>query len=232
MKFMKILSTLCSFSLTFNVLSAFNTCAIETPLSPYLSILTDFNEEHGTSYQLATEVQLSIINETSDDMIEFICSMNESEFYNYLNDAYLNDIEKNLDTEQVPVNSIDNINTQTNLTSTEFTILPQASYTGTQHYYYRGSTTESFYITASWSYGDGYYRYSTSLLDIGYTATEGCYPYYAPYNYSYAFANFSRELDCTFNCTKYVSKYLTQGNYIISVTFEAGGGNIWGSVQI
>lgn len=55
---------------------------------------------------------------------------------------------------------------------TESSIVPYASYSGTQHYYYSGSSTESLYINATWSYGDGYYRYNQTLNEIGATYTE------------------------------------------------------------
>lgn len=207
--------------------------AVEDNLTSYMEILDEFNKEYGTSYQFATPTQLSVIGESVDKMTDFFCDMSEMEFYDYLYDAYLIDVTDENKYEQINTDEIDlSIEMEASMSYNEPDIIYQTTTTGTQHYYYRGSDKQSLYITASWTYGDGYNRYSRYLDEIYYTYTDGVYPYYAPYDSSYSLANYSREMDCTFYCTRYVSKYVTQGNYIIPVTFVAGGGDIWGSVEI
>lgn len=63
----------------------------ENSLTPYLQIVEEFNNEYGTSYQLATPDQLAAIEESTDEMLDFLNDMTESEFYDYLYDAYIID---------------------------------------------------------------------------------------------------------------------------------------------
>lgn len=229
----KLTATVLAFSMSVSTATFSSAFAVEEALSPYVEILDEFNEEYGTSYQLATPVQLDVAGESVEQMTDFFNDMSESEFYDYLYDAYLIDLSDESNYEQVCADEFDSsIELGAFMSYSTPDIINQTNNTGTQHYYYRGSDKQSLYITASWTYGDGYNRYSKYLDDIGATYTDGVYPYYAPYDSTYSLANYSREMDCTFYCTRYVAKYVTQGNYIIPVTFVAGGGDIWGTVDL
>ncbi len=133
----------------------------EETLTPYLQILDEFNNEYGTSYKLATSDQLCIIGESTDEMNDFFNSMTDSEFYDYLYEAYLLDASDEIEYEQVDADDIFSVdNSETYADYTDVIFSSQVAHTGTQHYYYSGSATKSLYINATWSYGDGYYRYN------------------------------------------------------------------------
>ncbi len=56
----------------------------------YNEIINEFNKEHGTSYQIATDEQLSLIGVTPDERDAFIGSMSADEFKEYLTEIHNN----------------------------------------------------------------------------------------------------------------------------------------------
>ncbi|MCM1313835.1 MAG: hypothetical protein NC205_02545 [Prevotella sp.] len=233
MKKNKFIAVLLAATMSIPTATSYLAVAAEDPLSNYAEIVSEFNKEYGTSYQIATPEQLERIGESTEEIVDLFNEMNEEEFWNYLYDAYSMDLADDSDETSISFNEMNSANIEFSLNSINPSVDTQATYTGTQHFYYRGSDAQSLYITATWSYGDGYYRYSPYLQGSGYTKTEGSYPYYAAYNLSATTQNASREMACSFTCDKYIGNGITDITvYTVNVTFTAGGGDVWRAVSI
>lgn len=206
--------------------------AVDNSLSKYVQIVAEFNNEYGTSYQIATPEQLCKVGKSIDEITSLFNEMSEDEFYDYLYDAYLLDMSDKLNDNQYE--SVDMCTTDIELSANAVNLpIEKQVNTGTQHYYYRGSTTESLYITASWSYGDGYYRYSPYLQNIGYRYTPGHYPYYVPYDSTHSLTNSATQMACSYTCSKFIAEGITDITvWTINVSFTAGGGDVWGSLSL
>lgn len=73
----------------------------ENPLASYEAIVEKFNETYGTNYQIASQEQLECIGRSVEENIQFLTSMSEEEFWDYLYDAHLNYISNPIDLGEV-----------------------------------------------------------------------------------------------------------------------------------
>ncbi|MDE7098391.1 MAG: hypothetical protein K2O60_04530 [Ruminococcus sp.] len=198
-------------------------------LDKYAQIIVDFNEKYGTSYKIATPEELERTGSNIDEIEDLFIQMSEDEFYNYIYNAYLIDVADKQN-QDITFGEHNNVVALPNINLSEINDSNGVNNSGVQHYYYRGSTTESLAVDATWWYGDGDYRYS-SYATMGYTYTPGHYPYYVPYDSSYSIINLSREMACTYNCNKYIANGITDAtNWTVNVNFVAGGGDVWGAL--
>lgn len=227
MKTNKLVAALLSISMTIpTIATSFASATDSGNLIKYQTIVSDFNKEYGTAYQVATPAQLEKIGDSIENVTAYFSTMTEDEFWDYLYEAYSLDLADNSfdDAIEVTESTMD----ETNLIGFDNFIGGDAPLSsGTQKYYYRGSSTEYFYITATWNYGAGYYHY-TGLQSIGAAHTEGYYPYFSPYNSSHYTQNSASEMVCHYYCDKYVSYGITDlTNWDITVTYTAGAGDMW-----
>lgn len=233
MKKNKFVAVLLAAAMSIPTATSYLAVAAEDPLNAYAEIMSEFNEEYGTSYQIATPEQLEKVGQSMDEIVDFFTEMNEEEFWDYLCDIHSVNLSSISDENAFTFDETNSMDVEASLNSINPPIEPQATYTGTQHFYYRGSTAQSLYIIAMWSYGDGYYRYSPYLQDYSWTCTEGSYPYYVPKGLSYTTQNASREMACSFTCDKYIGKGVFDlTDWTVNVTFTAGGGDVWRAVEL
>lgn len=73
----------------------------ENPLASYEAIVEKFNETYGTNYQIASQEQLESIGRSVEENVQFLTSMSEEEFWDYLYDAHLNYISTPIDLGEV-----------------------------------------------------------------------------------------------------------------------------------
>lgn len=59
------------------------------PLAPYYGIVDRFNSQYGTDFQIMTDETLEVENSNRNELVAFLTSMTEEEFWNYLYDAYI-----------------------------------------------------------------------------------------------------------------------------------------------
>ncbi len=192
-------------------------------------LLDEFNQEHDTSYKLADDKQLDAVGLNVKDVEDFYKNMSDEDFYSYICTAYERDMAKRSND-----NSQDNTAVAENHLSFDGNFInpDEPMYSGTQKYYYRGSSTEFLTLTATWYYGDGDYRYS-SVQSMGYGYTPGTFPYYVPYATSHTMQNDARDMYCVYYCSKYIGYGITDlTNWTITVTFHAGLGDVWGSLPM
>lgn len=68
----------------------------EEILSPYQDVFNEFNNTHGTKYGFMTDEQLTSHNMNREEylkkMVDTYSGMTSEEFYNFLEEAYINDI--------------------------------------------------------------------------------------------------------------------------------------------
>ena len=225
MKFKKTLSVLLSLSMTMSLTTAplFGVAADEDALYEYRKIISDFNAEYETTYQIATPTQLEAVGENIEDVTTYFINMTEDEFWNYLYDAYLLDVNSTLTNDDVTEVSVSDAN---NLPDN----MDSITSSGIQKYYYSGSSTRYLYISATWNYGSGYNHY-TSINQMGGYHDADSYPYYSPYSTSYYFQNSASEAVCTYECFKYIGYGITDATDW-TVPFTAGGGDLWNPVEI
>ncbi len=228
----KLISAFLALALSIPTATAPFAVAVEDSLDKYVQIVADFNDEYGTTYQVATHEQLERIGKTTDEITSLFNEMSEDEFYDYLYDAYLLDMSDKSNNNQGESAEMCTTNIELSVNAINPPI-EQQSTTATQYYYYRGSTTESLYLTATWSYGAGSNRYSPYVKSMGYTYTDGHYPYYAPYDTTHSLKNSATEMECSYTCDKYIAEGVTDATvWTVNVTFTAGGGDVWGSQSL
>lgn len=231
MKKNKFIAVLLAATMSIPTATSHLAVAAEDPLNAYAEIMSEFNEEYGTSYQIATPEQLEKTGQSMDEIVDFFTEMNEEEFWDYLCDIHSADLSDISDENAFTFDETNSMDVEVSLNSINPPIETQATYTGIQHFYYSGSASKSLCIEAMWSYGDGYYRYSPYLQNWGYTANS--YPYYVPNNLSYTTQNASREMACSFTCDKCVGNGVFDLTvWTVNVTFIAGGGDVWRAVEL
>lgn len=188
-------------------ISVFNVSAEPDELAEYRAVLSRFNTDHGTNYQLATEQQLENIGVSNQEFIAFITSMSEEEFWDYL--CYV---------------STNEIATELNENSGPKRVSPIAKI---QRYYYTGNTNRCVYLKTTYLSVDGHNRYSTVT---GFGAEYSAYPAQVPTSYNAQITNNSTQVYVTYVYDYYLSKYITDAAYHTgNVTFSVNGGNVYGS---
>lgn len=231
MKKNKFIAVLLAATMSIPTATSYLAVAAEDPLNAYAEIMSEFNEEYGTSYQIATPEQLEKTGQSMDEIVDFFTEMNEEEFWDYLCDIHSANLSNISNENAFTFDETNSMDVEVSLNSVNPPIETQATYTGTQHFYYSGSSSKSLCISAMWSYGDGYYRYSPYLQNWGYTGNS--YPYFIPKNLSYTTQNASREMACSFTCDNCVGNGVFDLTvYTVNVTFTAGGGDVWGTTSI
>lgn len=207
--------------------------AADDIFNKYNIILDEFNDKYGTSYQMATDKQLYSVGINKKDIEEFYSDMSDEEFYMYIFDSYHRDNERSLDSDEKIHTNTENSETFEFAKNVNIIIPYNQIYSGKQKYYYYGSSSEYLFLSSTWGYGDGDYRYNNSNIDMGFACTEGHYPYYASYNTSHSLTNEARDMFCTYYCHKFIGYGIIDAtNWTINVTFHAGRGDIWNYAPI
>jgi hypothetical protein len=94
----------------------------------------------------------------------------------------------------------------------------------TQRLYYDGAN--SLYLKAYTTTVNGTTIYTGDVHSSSHTIVS--YPAYKVRSYSTSFSSNKRTVACTWRCSKYISKnVVATGDYTLSCTFTAGGGNIY-----
>lgn len=187
-------------------------------LTPYREKLTELNRELRTSYVFPSEEQLAAEGETYADLTEFYTSMTLEEFRDYVVAAY----ERAIAT--ADQTSAENRAFAAGNRSMVVDTAEPYSYSSTQRYYYTIVNYNNLYINATCYTGDGE-RYS-SINSYGESHTA--YPYYKPGFIDVKYNTGRTKATCTFHCTRYIAKnIMDEGMNGITVTFTAGGGNLY-----
>lgn len=192
--------------------------ANENTLDTYEYTLSNFNDEYGTNYQFASYDDMKSCGMSYEDALNFIYQMDQDEFNAYLYEIYSNSINHsaNLDCQ-----SVDNTKPS-----------DSTMQSGTQKHYYSGSYSKYFYINATWSYGDGYYRY-TNIQNAGSYSDGQSFPCWVCRDYSYSLTNSSRSVNVKYYCDKFIGPMLTDAtSYTVTHTFNAGQGDTSGTIVI
>lgn len=183
-------------------------------LNLYREKLTEINSLLGTEYKIPDKDEIQITGMTYSNLQEFYANMSLEEFERYIYQLHSqNDHEKVI--EVIPVVNDSNPG------------IALAATASSQYYYYSGSNSNylSLFTNVVQSGGVTYYN---GVTGYGANSRISGYPYYSPYNLSYSPSSDSRQLTCSFKCTKYISSNLIDtGIYTLRVTFTAGGGNIY-----
>ncbi len=195
----------------------------ENPLDVYSEIVAEFNEDYGTDYQLASYESVTAAGFDYYEEYDKMISMTEEEFKDYLYDAHMNAVANKLP-DSVEVNhnsSLVPIGADMN----NVVIVDLPNYVGTQKHYYGGSYSKYFYINATWSYGDGDYRY-TNISGAGTYSDGTSFPYYHAKSYTSTLINSSTEVSVVYSCERFISAGVTDAtHWSIKEIFTAGGGN-------
>lgn len=232
MKKNKFIAVLLAATMSIPAVASCIAVAAENPLETYDEIVSEFNDEYGTSYQIATPEQLEMTGQTMDEIVDFFTEMNEEEFWNYLCDIHSAELSSLSEESAFTFDESNSVDVKVSLNSINPPVGTEATYIGKQYFYYSGSDTKSLWIEAMWSYGDGYYRYSPYLRDYSYTGDNN-YPYYIPKNLNYTTQNDSREMACSFTCDRCIGNGVFDATvWTINVTFVAGGGDVWHAIEL
>ena len=178
-------------------------------LKPYMDELELINDELGVDYCIVSSDEMS--EEEYAEMVEFFSMMSISDFRNYIMAAHQNDIT-NASADVLPTEQI-----------------APAAYSNTQRYYYSGGSNY-LSINSTLYTADGYERY--------YSVNNGnsnmvSYPAYYATSLSSTISSDKRTVNCSFNCTKYITAYVSDTSFhVVRVTFTAGGGDVYGTAQI
>ena len=231
MKFVKINAIFISFAIALTSMSLSTKTKIVAlefdALSDYSKILEEFNSQYGTSYQIATNDQLGSVGIDRQSVVNYYSDMSNDEFYSYICELYSIDIEQNISECSNIYTSAENSEEFSSVSSINISIPDNQMYSGKQKYYYYGSSSEYLYMSSTWGYGDGDYRYN-SYVNMGFACTEGTYPYFASYNVAHSITNEARDMNCTYYCSKFIGYGIIDAtNWTINVTFHAGRGDIW-----
>lgn len=179
-------------------------------LSVYQKVISQFNERYNTNYQIATEQQLERVGLSLYDEIEFITTMSEEQFWDYLCQIHKLETSSN---QNIKIESYENNN-----------VLRVSPLSKTQRYYYYSGSSNYLYMTSTYLNVDSKNRYS-SVDSFG--TVHSSYPYWYPTQYSYQITNYSTQVIITFKYQKYLSRYIIDSaNYQGSVTFNVNGGNV------
>ena len=173
----------------------------------YQEELTRLNKELGTNYTLSpTE------GETQESMQAFFMAMTIDEFDKYIYAAY--EAEMKFDSivkkPRTEIKTSEKEETRSTLT--------------TQRLYYDGAN--SLYLKVYTTTVNGTTIYTGDVHSSSHTIVS--YPAYKVRSYSTSFSSNKRTVACTWRCSKYISKnVVATGDYTLSCTFTAGGGNIY-----
>jgi len=182
--------------------------ASDNALLLYEERLNEINAELGTNYEFV----YSGGEISEDEMISFYTSMTIDEF-----DAYIRNmankgkmLEKRITFQQEEMVSIIEV---TRATDVE------------QRYYYDGVHYLKIYANTNTEHGKQIY---SKITKWGHSGNLGQYPYYSPRDLSCTISSDGREVECIYTCNQYVGPNIMSAvDTIITVTFVAGGGNIY-----
>lgn len=176
----------------------------------YEEKLEELNNELGTTYQLTPAA-----GESYEDMVNYFSTMSMEEFEEYIKGCYESEVEF----DSVMDKPLENVATNSGM---------ERSTLGTQRYYY-SANANYLYIKAYTTTVSGVTVYTGDVNSAGYSLSV--YPGYAANTYSTSFADDMRTVQVTYNCTKYLSKYVTDAvAYTLKITYGAGAGDIYPTV--
>lgn len=183
-------------------------------LNLYRDKLEEINIVLGTNYKIPDKEEIKVTGMTYEELQQFYADMSLEEFEQYI---YQLDA-KNDHTKVIEVNaSIENEN---------IGILPAA--TASSQYFYYSSSNSNYLALFTNVVQSGGVTYYNSVTGYGKNKQATGYPYYSPYGFSYTPSSDSRQLSCSYKCSKYISAgVIDTGAYTLRVTFTAGGGNIY-----
>lgn len=183
-------------------------------LNPYREKLTEINTRLGTEYKIPDEDEIQITGMTYSDLQDFYINMTLEEFERYVHQLHSqNDKEKVIEVAPVVSDSNQGI---------------ALAATASSQYYYYSSSNSNFLALHTNVVQSGGVTYYNSVRGYGANSRISGYPYYSPYDLSYSPSSDSRQISCSFKCSKYISANLIDtGIYTLRVTFTAGGGNIY-----
>lgn len=216
MKIKKILAILCTLSVF--CCNDFAVFASEADvLKPYEEKLAEINNELGTSYKIPDANELSVTGMTEAELISFYTAMDMDEF-----ESYILEMDENNQTEEIIVLQSPYNKNGISLSATS----------STQKYYYSTSNNNYLYIKTSVSTSGGK-KYYSSINSLGSNSTATGYPYYSVKSYSYSKSSNSRQVTCSYKCSKYLSSTIIDtGSYTVKVTFTAGGGDLYATTTV
>lgn len=173
-------------------------------LEKYKKEINIMNEKLGTNYEIITEEEADDAGINYQDAIESIQSMSLDEFDKYIETLYSDNIDDNVSM-QSDGNSIA---TQSDVT------LKQVEQ---RHYY--DNYGNFFSVVAKIATNTTTY---VQYIKAGYNTHAKGYPYYKASSASYKMLNGSKQMQVTYNCTKYLSATIIDGSYYkIGITYTA-----------
>lgn len=181
-------------------------------LAHYDDLVEEFNQEHGTSYHLANKDQLEASGTTFEEHVEYITSMDDEDFFNYLNDIH--------------ENYVDASNTESTLTEQQFA--PYTTPATTEQRCYYGMYSQNYlYMVATWVSVNGQNHYST-VQSFGSATDWEHFPVVYPTSASYNFINLNQQVEITYTYDVYIAKGMIDLVYHspMTIVFTANGGDI------
>ena len=179
-------------------------------LQMYEERLEELNLELGTTYQLTPAA-----GENYEDMVAFFSAMSIEEFEEYIMECYIAEVEFDSVMDAPLENALMNGGVV-------------RSTLDTQKYFY-AANANYLYLKAYTTTVSGITIYTGDVDSAGYLLSV--YPGYAATSYSTLFADDMRTVRVTYNCTKYLSKYVTDAvAYTLNVRYGAGAGDIYPSL--
>lgn len=200
----------------FNVISAYaNDNSYEERLKPYIELLQNFNTMYDCDFSFDS---LDDYEENSPEYIELqnqfdnICDMSNDEFWTYL--VALNNRSSTDNT-----SNDDNIYIQINAMSDLYE----------QRHYYDGNSSRYIYFYTTLGYANGTYRYSSLEKCGSYIGNDDYYLARTIIECTkHSITNSGRNITLTYTYKKHISKALIYtAVFEATITFEAGGDDIW-----
>lgn len=188
--------------------------AEDDSLNRYRDKLEEINIALGTNYKIPDKEEIKVTGMTYEELQQFYTDMSLEEFEQYI---YRLDAEN--DRTKVIEITADTKNTNVGISP--------AATASSQYFFYSSSNSNflSVYTNIVQSGGVSYYN---SVTGYGKNSVATGYPYYNPYSFSYSPSGDSRQLSCSYKCSKYISAgVIDTGAYTLRITFTAGGGNIY-----
>lgn len=192
-----------------------NVIAEQKGLDIYQQILDEMNNELNTNYRFPSEEEMLKKGETYQDLVDFYSAMSVDEFKQYVYSAHQNVLDGTIITNWDYVDYTNSL----------------LSYTKTQKYYYEGSSTGNYLYLKTKAYSGGGMEHYIEALESGHT--ERSYPCYYNISTNVTFSKNMRKLVCEFNCSRFVSKNLSDNSYrTFKIPFEADGGDVYTVITV
>lgn len=189
--------------------SVLTLAAENNDITKYEQRLQGINEQLGTQYKIPNAQESEAIGGNYQDVVDFYTALSMEEFEQYIYQMY--EMDKNDSSEDFQ-----------KITMEAPAVEPRGI---EQQNYYYSSSSNYLFIKANVITVSGV-KYYNSVQSYGSSAAYS-YPYYKPMGFSYTPLADSRQLKCSFRCSKYLSSNLIDtAVHTLTVTFTAGGGNV------